>query len=301
MKISIIGSGMVGGAIASALMQQNLAMEIVLIDKVPSIAQAQALDVSSGFTTQSKVRAGEIQDVCDSNIIVLAAGQRSQLSHTSQQLLEVNTSMLDSTLNLIRGLELAPDTIIINAIQPIDLMTNHVAKLFGEKYSNRIIGTGTILETNLFKQAVAQHAGVHPNNVHCYVLGQQGGSALMAWSTVRIAGVPFETYLEQHGQHLDRKDKTEITNAVQYAVTKALHLKGSLLFGLGQSIAYLIACILEDRREILTVSAWDEKRGVAISLPRVIGQKGILETIEPMLSPDEAAKLEIIIGYFHNA
>ncbi len=300
MKISIIGAGMVGGAIANALVQQNKAMEIVLVDKEHSIAEAQALDINSGSPKPAKVRAGELEDVRDSQIIVLAAGKRSEINYSGKQLLEMNTNMLEATLTTIRAIELRSDAIVINAIQPIDLMTNHIARLFGDNFAKRVIGTGTMLETNLFRQAIAQHVGVHPSNVHCYVLGQQGGSSLMSWSTVRIAGVPFETYLEQHGKHLSNQTKNQITEAVQYAVTKAMHKKGSFLFGLGQAIAHLITVILENRHEILSVSAWDAARGVAISLPRVIGSAGVIETIEPMLSPDEAAKLEVIIGYFRN-
>ncbi len=300
MKISIIGAGMVGGAIANALAQKNLALEVVLIDKEHSLADAQALDINSGFMGQTIIRAGELSDVHDSKIIILAAGQRTTFNYSSKQLLEVNTTILQTTLSTIRAIELQSDVIIINAIQPIDMMTNHIAKLFGEKYTNRIIGTGTILETNLFRQAIAKQVGVHLSQVHGYVLGQQGGSALMAWSTVRVAGIPFETYLEQHGQHLTNQTKNKIAEAVQYAVNKALQQKGSFLFGLGHAITHLINAIIEDRHEIMTVSAWDEAQGVAIALPRIIGNSGVLETVEPMLSPDEAAKLEVIIGYFRN-
>ncbi len=299
MKISIIGSGMVGGAIANALVQKNLLADIVLIDKELKVAQAQVVDVSSGSLGQPRVRAAELEEVQDSKIVVLAAGKRTELNYTGQQLLDMNIEILETTLQKV--IELAPNAILINAVQPIDLMTNHIAKMLGTKHSARVIGTGTMLETTLFRQAIAKHVEIHPNHVHGYVLGQQGGSALMAWSSVKIAGIAFETYLEQHGQHLSLKDKNEITTAVQYAVSQALQEKGSFLFGIGQAISHLISVILENRREILTVSAWDEKRGVAISLPRVIGENGMLETIEPMLSPEEAAKLEVIIGYFRNA
>jgi L-lactate dehydrogenase len=299
MKISIIGSGMVGGAIANALVQTQLSAEILLIDKVRSIAEAQALDVNSGGLESTLVRAGELEDVRDSTIVVLSAGKRSLNGLTAKQLLQMNLESLESTLK--RVLELAPNAIIINAMQPIDLMTNAIAKILGAKHAARVIGTGTMLETNLFRQTLAAQLGVHPKNVHGYVLGEQGGSALIAWSGVQIAGVAFEMFLEQHNTKISHQEKARIGSTVQHAVQHALQQKGTFLFGLGTAIANLIGVIQHNQLQVLTVSAWDETRGVALSLPRVIGDKGIVETLEPTLSPDEASSLEVIIGYFRNA
>jgi L-lactate dehydrogenase len=299
MKIGIIGSGLVGGSIANALVCSGLKTEIVLTDKNRSIAEAQALDINSGQLEQARVRAGELEDLRGANIVIFAAGKRAQNGWGSKELLAMNAPILDATLP--RVLEVAPDAVVIIASHPMDLMTNHAAKLLGKARAARVIGSGTMLETNLLRQALGRELGVHPRSVHGYVLGEEGGSALVAWSSVRIAGAALNEFLANHGASLHFQQKSKIAEAVRHAVSDAARTKGSFLFGIGATMAQLVMAILEDTREVLTVSAWDEARGCAISLPRVIGRVGVLETLAPPLDSDETARLEVIQGYFRSA
>jgi L-lactate dehydrogenase len=299
MKIGIVGSGMVGGSIANALVRSGARVDIVLTDKDRRVAEAQALDINSGFLERAGVRAGELEDLRDSSVVIFAAGKRAQGDWGSKELLAMNAPILDEVLPRI--VALAPNAVIVIASHPMDLMTNHAAKLLGKARAEKVIGSGTMLETNLLRQALSEQLGVHPRSVHGYVLGEEGGSALVAWSSVRIAGAPMDEFLSNRGATLHFQQKSKIADNVRHAVSDATRTKGAFLFGIGATVAQLVTAILEDTREVLTVSAWDEARGCAISLPRVIGRHGVVETLEPPLNTDENARLEVIQGYFRSA
>ncbi len=298
MKIGIIGSGLVGGSIANALVCSGLTANIVLTDKERSIAEAQALDINSGQLEPATVLAGELEDLRGANIVIFAAGKRAQSGWGSKELLAMNAPILDATLP--KMLEVAPEAVIIIASHPMDLMTNHAAKILGQARAAKVIGSGTMLETNLLRQTLGQEMGVHPRSVHGYVIGEEGGSALVAWSSVRIAGAALEELLRNRGASLHFQQKSKIAETVRHAVGDAARAKGSFLFGIGATMAQLVTAIVNNSREVLTVSAWDEARGCAISLPRVIGRGGVVETLEPPLDSDERARLEVIQGYFRN-
>jgi L-lactate dehydrogenase len=299
MKIGIVGSGMVGGSIANALVHSGLRVDIVLTDKERSVAEAQALDINSGRLERTCVRAGELEDLSGASVVIFAAGKRAQGNWGSKELLAMNAPILDEVLPRI--VDLAPNAVIVIASHPMDLMTNHAAKLLGKARAAKVIGSGTMLETNLLRQALGEQLGVHPRSVHGYVLGEEGGSALVAWSSVRIAGAALDEFLANRGAALHFQQKSKIADSVRHAVSDAARTKGAFLFGIGATVTQLVTAILEDTREVLTVSAWDEARGCAISLPRVIGRGGVLETLEPPLNSDENARLEVIQGYFRSA
>jgi L-lactate dehydrogenase len=299
MKIGIIGSGMVGGAIANALAHSGRRLDIVLTDKDHGIAQAQALDINSGLRARTAVRAGTLEDLRDAHVVVFAAGKRAQGAWGSSELLKLNAPILDQTLPQVMAL--APNATVVIAAHPMDLLTNHAAKLLGKEHATQVIGSGTMLETNLLRQTLGQALGVHPRSVHGYVLGEESGSALVAWSSVRVAGVGLDEFLASRGESLHYQDKSGIADRVKRAVSGATSAKGAFLFGIGAVIAQLVTAILEDTREVLTVSAWDESSGCALSLPRVIGRGGVLQTLEPPLDADERARFEVIQGYFRTA
>jgi L-lactate dehydrogenase len=299
MKISIIGAGMVGGAIGNALAHLNGKLEVVLYDKETQIAEAQALDINSGLVGAAGVRAAALEELRDSDVVIVAAGKRPAAGMSTQQIFELNRDLLEPTLK--RVFELSPKAVYINATHPMDLMTNHLVRLLGLEQAGRVIGTGTLLETALLHQTLAARFGLHPSAIDGVVIGEQGGSALVAWSSVRLAGLPLEQYLKTHGQHLPHFEQSKIADQLQHAVKNALSSKGSFLYGVGSAVARIVQAILENRREVLTVSAYSQAEKVALSLPRVIGYGGVLDTIKPVLSPDEEARFGVVVGYYLGA
>jgi L-lactate dehydrogenase len=296
MKISIIGAGMVGSAIGNALAQLNGNLEVVLYDKESQIAEAQALDINSGLLGSACVRGAGLEALRDSDVVIVAAGKRPVAGMSTQQIFELNRDLLESTLK--RVFELSPKSIYINATHPMDLMTNQLVHLLGLEHASRVIGTGTLLETALLHQTLASRFGLHPNAVEGLVIGEQGGSALVVWSSVRLAGLSLEQFLQQHGQQLPHFEQGKIADQLQHAVKNALSTKGSFLYGVGSAVARIVKAILENRNEVLTVSAYSQSDKVALSLPRVIGRLGVVDTITPRLSPDEEARFGVVVGYY---
>jgi L-lactate dehydrogenase len=299
MKISIIGAGLVGSAIANALAHSGSKLEIVLYDKESHIAEAQALDINSGLQGAAQVRGAPLEAVRDSDVVVLAAGKRPTAGMSTQQMFEINRDLLEPTIR--RVLELAPKAVWVNAAHPMDLMTNHLVRFLGTEHAKRVIGTGTLLETALLHQTLAARFGLHPNAVEGVVIGEQGGSALLAWSSVRLAGLPLEQFLAQHAQSLLQFEQSQIADQLQHAIQNALSSKGSFLYGVGSAVARIVGAIHTDSHEVLTVSAYSQADRVALSLPRVIGRAGVVETIKPSLLPDEAARFAVVAGYYLGA
>jgi L-lactate dehydrogenase len=299
MKISIIGAGMVGGAVANAVAHLGSKLEIVLYDKEAHIAEAQALDINSGLSGTALVRGAALEALRDSDVVIVAAGKRPVSGMSTQQNFDLNRELLEPTLK--RVFELAPKAVYINATHPMDLMTNQLVHFLGLEHASRVIGTGTLLETALLHQTLAERFGLHPSAIEGVVIGEQGGSALVAWSSVRVAGLPLEQYVAAHGQHLPHLEQAKIADQLQHAVKNALSSKGSFLYGVGSAVARIVSAIVENSLEILTVSAYNPEHKVALSLPRVIGRAGVVQTIKPVLLPDEEARFGVVVGYYSGA
>jgi L-lactate dehydrogenase len=299
MKISIIGAGMVGSAIANALAHINNNLEIILYDKETQIAEAQALDINSGLRGAALVRGATLEEVRDSDVVIVAAGKRPIAGMSTQQNFALNRDLLEPTIK--RVLELSPKAVYINATHPMDLMTNQLVYWLGQPNASRVIGTGTLLETALLHQTLASRFGLHPSAIEGVVIGEQGGSALVAWSSVRLAGLPLEPFLAGRGQNLSHAEQGKIADQLQHAVKNALSSKGSFLYGVGSAVTRIVQAIVSNSNEVLTVSAYSQADQVALSLPRVIGRTGVVESIKPVLSPDEEARFTVVVGYYLGA
>ncbi|MFN3265258.1 MAG: malate dehydrogenase [Deinococcales bacterium] len=296
MKISILGAGMVGGAVANALAHLGHRLELGLYDKNSAIAQAQMLDINSGLTGAPLVVAKTLEEMRDSDVVIVAAGKRPTAGMSTQQIFDLNCDLLEPTLK--RMFELSPKAVYINAAHPMDLMTNQLVHWLGKEHFRRVIGTGTLLETALLRQTLASRFALHPSAVQGVVIGEQGGSALVAWSTVRLAGLSLSAYLEQQGQSLSSFEQGKIADQLQHAVKNALQAKGSFLYGVGSAVAQIVRALFADSHELLTISAWSEKEGVALSLPRILGRSGVLETIMPTLTQEEQGRFGVVVGYY---
>jgi L-lactate dehydrogenase len=201
MKVGIIGAGMVGGATANALMLTGVADEIVLVDARAERAVAEAEDVlhATPFAHNALVRAGGYDDLGGSDVVVLSAGVSQQPGETRLQLLERNAAVLGNIIPQV--LRAAPDCLLLMASNPVDVMTLTALRLSGLP-PERVIGSGTILDTARFRARLAGHLDVAPSSVHAYVLGEHGDSEVLCWSQAAVGGVPALRYAEQIGRPL---------------------------------------------------------------------------------------------------
>jgi L-lactate dehydrogenase len=297
MKIGIVGSGLVGATAAYALVMRGIGREIILVDKNIARAQAEADDILHAvpFANPMYVHSGDYPDLVGSRVIIIAAGVNQQPGETRLQLLERNAGVFRAIIPSI--LAYAPDSILLVATNPVDVMTHLTARYAAEQGvpSTRVIGTGTTLDTARFRTLLSGYVGVDARHVHAYVLGEHGDSEVLTWSLVTIAGIPLGEFCELRGLRLDDASREDIDRRVRRAAYTIISGKGATYYGIGSALAQIVEVILSDQRSILTVcTPVANVAGIAevtISLPHLVGGHGVMATFPPPLNDDEQAHL----------
>jgi L-lactate dehydrogenase len=291
MKIGIIGCGMVGSSSAFAIALVGAATELILIDLNADLAKAHAEDIlhATPFSEPVRVAAGDYSALKGAGLVVLACGVAQKPGESRLKLLERNVNVFQNVVP--RVLEHAPDSILLVVSNPVDIMTQVVTKISGLP-SQRVIGSGTILDTARFRTLLAEHLGLAPHSVHAYVLGEHGDSEVLAWSSGKIGGVPIGEFAEQIGRRITNDVQARIDDGVRRAAYRIIEGKGATYYGIGAGIARIAKAIRDDEGAVLTLSNIEGINGLSLSLPRVLKAKGIEATIQPMLSNEEAEALK---------
>lgn len=290
MKVGIVGAGMVGSSAGYALALMGIASEIVLIDRNEALALAQAEDISHAvpFMSSTTVNAGGYRDLEGAGVVILAAGVSQKPGETRLELLERNAAVFRAVLSEV--LPVVPDAILLIASNPVDIMTEITTRISG-LLPQRIIGSGTILDTARFRSLVGRHLGISPQSVHAYVLGEHGDSEVLAWSSARAGSIPLHSFAEQVGHPLTESVRASIDDGVRNAAYKIIEGKGSTYYGIGAGLARIVKAIAQDHRDVLSVSIVTPEvagvRDVALSIPRVIGAAGVITDLFPDLDEDE--------------
>jgi L-lactate dehydrogenase len=290
MKVGVVGCGFVGSTAAYVMALGGVASELVLVDINPELANAHAEDIlhATPFGKPVWVNSGDYSNLKDADVVVLACGVGQRPGETRFHLLERNIKIFQDVVP--RVVEQSPDTTLLIASNPVDIMTRVVTKI-STLPKERVIGSGTILDTARFRALLGEHLEIAALSVHAYVLGEHGDSEVLAWSNVKVGGVPVMDFAEQVGRPITREIQSKIDDGVRYAAYRIIEGKGATYYGIGAGIARIVQTIRDDERRVLTVSnACTKIKGmeaVSLSLPRVLGAKGILAEIRPPLSPDE--------------
>ena len=290
MKIGIIGCGFVGSSSAFAIALVGAATELILIDLNADLAKAHAEDIlhATPFSKPVRVAAGDYSTLKGAGLVVLACGVAQKPGESRLKLLERNVNVFQNVVP--RVLEHAPDSILLVVSNPVDIMTQVVTKISALP-PERVIGSGTILDTARFRTLLAEHLGLAPHSVHAYVLGEHGDSEVLAWSSGKIGGVPVGEFAEQIGRPITDNIKARIDDGVRRAAYRIIEGKGATYYGIGAGIARIAKAIRDDEGAVLTLSNIEGINGVSLSLPRVLKAKGIEATIQPMLSNEEEKAL----------
>ena len=265
---------MVGGATANALVLARVADEIVLVDAQPERAVAEAEDVlhATPFAHNALVRAGGYDALAGADVVVLSAGVPQRPGETRLQLLERNAEVFGGIIPSVLGA--APDCVLLVAANPVDIMTLVALRLSGLP-AERVIGSGTILDTARFRARLAGHLEIAPSSVHAYVLGEHGDSEVLCWSRATVGGVSAMAFAEQVGRPLTAEVRAAIDEDVRRAAYKIIRGKGATWYGIAGGIARIVRAIAGDERAVLTVSSMTAGLGsggpVALSLPRILG------------------------------
>ena len=290
MKIGIIGCGFVGSSSAFAIALVGAATELILIDLNADLAKAHAEDIlhATPFSKPVRVAAGDYSTLKGAGLVVLACGVAQKPGESRLKLLERNVNVFQNVVP--RVLEHAPDSILLIVSNPVDIMTQVVTKISALP-PERVIGSGTILDTARFRTLLAEHLGLAPHSIHAYVLGEHGDSEVLAWSSGKIGGVPVIEFAEQMGRRITDDVKARIDDGVRRAAYRIIEGKGATYYGIGAGIARIAKAIRDDEGAVLTLSNIEGLKGVSLSLPRVLKAKGIEATIQPMLSNEEEKAL----------
>ena len=291
MKIGIIGCGFVGSSGAYAIALVGAATELILVDLNADLAHAHAEDILHAvpYGKPMRITAGDYSNLMGAELIVLACGVGQKPGESRLKLLERNVNVFQQVVP--RVLEHAPDAILLIVSNPVDIMTQVVTKISALP-PGRVIGSGTILDTARFRALLAEHLGIAPHSVHAYVLGEHGDSEVLAWSSGKIGGVSLIEYAEQIGRRIKDDIKAKIDDGVRRAAYRIIDGKGATYYGIGAGIARIARAIRDDEGAVLTLSNIEGIEDVSLSLPRVLKAKGIVTTIQPKLSKEEADALD---------
>ncbi|WP_299925399.1 L-lactate dehydrogenase [uncultured Pelagimonas sp.] len=293
MKIGIVGAGMVGSAAAFSCVMRGAASRIVLVDLDKARARAEAEDIAHAvpFAHAVQVDAGDYADLAGAGVVILACGVSQKPGETRLQLLDRNAEVFRSVVGEVMAV--CPDAILLVASNPVDIMGQITQRLSGLP-PERVIGSGTILDTARFRWLLGRHLGIAPRSVHGYVLGEHGDSEVLAWSSARAGSASVASFAAQVGNAITEDVRQTIDYGVRHAAYTIIEGKGATWYGIGAGLARIVSAITSDEQAVLTVSSVSDVLGVhdvACSVPRVVGAQGVNAELLPDLSDKETEAL----------
>lgn len=295
MKIAIIGVGSVGSAVATAVQNTGLAHEIVLFDRDGIRARAAAEDLghASAFSYDIKLTAvSNYRGIRGSDIVIIAAGANQKPGETRMDLLQKNAAVISDIVPKVMENVDAKKVKLVIVTNPLDVMVMLAQKL-SKLPASRVIGTGTMLDSARFKIILARQLGISTRSITSYVLGEHGDSSVLNWSAVYIGGIALDDFCKQAKLLLPQTTRNTIEHRVRNAAYEIIRGRGATWDGIGGAVADLLHAIINDEKRVLTTSVVDGvgKNAVAMSMPRVIGEKGVLMNLHTKLSANESALL----------
>uniref|UniRef100_A0A7C9CXI9 L-lactate dehydrogenase n=1 Tax=Opuntia streptacantha TaxID=393608 RepID=A0A7C9CXI9_OPUST len=296
-KISIIGTGNVGMAIAQTILTQDLADELTLVDALPDKLRGEMLDLqhAAAFLPRTTISAStDYSATASSDLCIVTAGARQNPGESRLNLLQRNVNLFRRIIPPL--VKYSPDAILLIVSNPVDILTYVAWKLSGFP-SNRVIGSGTNLDSSRFRFLIADHLDVNAQDVQAYIIGEHGDSSVALWSSISIGGVPILSFLEKRQIPYEKATLENIHKEVINCAYEVIKLKGYTSWAIGYSVANLARSILRDQRRIHPVSVLakgfhDIDGGdVFLSLPAQLGRGGVLGVINVPITDEEAEQL----------
>jgi L-lactate dehydrogenase len=293
-RIALIGTGFVGSSYAFALLNQGITEELVLIDLNKEKAEGDAMDLNHGLPfapSRTKIWFGSYSDCRDADIVVITAGANQKPGETRLDLVEKNTKIFKGIVDEIMANGF--DGIFIVATNPVDILTYAVWKFSGLP-KERVIGSGTILDTARFRYLLGEYFDVDTRNVHAYIIGEHGDTELPVWSHADIAGTSISEWTKNKGYNQAELD--EIFLNVRDAAYHIIERKGATFYGIAMGLIRLTKAILRNENSVLTVSTYlNGEYGhddIFVGVPAVVNRQGIREVVELELNEEEKEKFD---------
>lgn len=293
-KVAVIGCGFVGSATAFALMQSRLFSEMALLDVDFDKADGEAMDIAHGvpFAGQMKIYAGNYEDIADAAIIIVTAGANQKPDETRLDLVNKNVAVYKNIIPQIVKQEFKGILLVVS--NPVDILTYAAVKLSGFA-ENRVIGSGTVLDTARLKYALSEHLGVDSRNLHSFIIGEHGDSEIAAFSSTNVSGIPLDDFCEMRGHFNHAQAMREIAQDVKNSAYEIIEKKDATYYGIAMSVKRICESIVRDEKSILPVSAIMHGNygidGIALSMPAIVGANGVETHVPISLSDEEIESL----------
>jgi L-lactate dehydrogenase len=296
MKVGIIGAGRVGCACALAAVLRGSARTIVIVDRTRKRAAAVAADIRYGapLCPKTTVVAGDYADLAEADLIMITAGINEKAGGaTDRSDPEGRLRLLDKNAEIYRDIvpqivRVAPLAVVLVVTDPPDALADVVRTRFGHER----VSTGTFLDTLRLRVQLAEYFDVDANQVEAQVVGEHGVSQVFLWSSARIAGVPIGKIIKERGKEFDSV-RRQVEDSVRYANINIIDGNEASQFGIGIVAARIVEIVGRDERAVIPIGSYHDKFGVTLSLPSVVGRRGVVRSFEPEMSPEERQALEI--------
>ena len=276
-KAAVIGCGFVGSSTAFALMQSGLFSELILIDADADRAEGEALDISHGtpFARPMKIYAGTYKDISDAAIVIITAGANQKPDETRLDLVSKNTKIMRSIVQEI--MKYGCEGILLIVSNPVDILTYEALKISGLP-KNRVIGSGTVLDTGRLKSELAEHLGVDSRSIHAFIIGEHGDSEIAAFSSANVSGVPLYDVCDIRGYFHHDASIREIAQTVKNSAYEIIEKKKATYYGISMAVRRICEAIVRDEKSILPVSVMLDGiyglKDIVLSMPTIIGAGG---------------------------
>ncbi|MBR2841417.1 L-lactate dehydrogenase [Candidatus Saccharibacteria bacterium] len=294
-KIMIVGAGNVGASIAFALINQRTAVnEIILTDIIAKDAEGEAMDLRDALAVSPsyvKIKNGTYKDARDCDVVVITAGAAQKPGETRMDLLKKNVNILKGMIDQIMASGF--DGIFLVVTNPMDVMTYFTMKFSGLP-AERVIGSGTVLDSARLRARIAGYLDVNPKSVHAHQIGEHGDSELTLWSLADIGGQPVTKLLPA-------KVRKDISDFVKNEAYDIIDKKGATYYGIATCVAAILNCILNDEHRVLAVSSHDHFSDTCFGWPTIIGRQGIIRRLDLQLSEKEGISLQKSINTLKQA
>jgi L-lactate dehydrogenase len=294
-KVVMIGCGFVGAACSFAIMQSGLFSEMVLIDADKSKAEGEALDISHGvpFAKPIKIYTGDYDDIKDASLVIITAGANQKPGETRLDLVKKNISIFKSIIPEIKKREF--NGVLLIVANPVDILTTVALKLSGLP-ENKVIGSGTVLDTARLKYELGNHLNVDSRSVHAFIIGEHGDSEIAAWSSANVSGIPLHKFCEMRGHFNHEEAMERIAESVKNSAYEIIEKKKATYFGVAMAVKRICEAIVRDEKSILPISSMMKGdfgiNGISLSMPAIVGKDGVECLVPIQLNEEEISKLQ---------
>ncbi|MEG0257497.1 MAG: L-lactate dehydrogenase [Christensenella sp.] len=297
-KVTIIGAGSVGSTITYTMAVNGLASEIVMIDVNTEKALGEAMDIRQGtpFCSPIQIYAGTYEDAKDSDVVIITSGMPRKAGQSRIDLAQNNVNVIKKIAPEI--VKHAPDAIYLLVSNPVDILTYTFCKVSGLP-ENRILGSGTILDTARLRSRLAEYLDISQKSIHAYVMGEHGDSSFVPWSTARVGSVEIlndDGGFNFVGRIKSQLNPEEIEKYIRTSGSKIIERKGATFYAIAISVCHIVDCLFGSSNRVMTVSSMLHGEygidDVCLSIPFIFGADGICGNVLPAMTEEELVKLQ---------